>query len=142
MNELVPLDEGGEVIPTQALQETQKEVIGGQVDLPGRFPILTDGVQFNLAEDFYLNPHHKDGENLRAVEAMVRRMIDHARKTLAADGRNLEDCRVTVTMAVHHKGQATDFWIGDAPDRKQVDKMLTENLNKPQNGQYVEVRRR
>lgn len=31
---------------------------------------------------------------------------------------------------IHHKGQATDFWIGDRPDVERVDRSLEEHLKK------------
>lgn len=140
MNELVPLDEGGEVISTQALQETHKEVIGGQVALPGRFPVMTDGVQFPLADPVHMFRFAKDVEQQQQVLAMVRRMIDHARTKLEADGRTLEDWRVTVTIAVHHKGEVSNFWFGDAPERQRISQALPEYLKIPQGSQEVKVK--
>ena len=118
-----------------------REIIGGAVSLPGRFDILTDGVQFPLNQDPQMFQSQKDAEHLRKVEPMVRRLMDHAHRVLDSQGRNLNDCMVTVTVAVHHKGQATDFWVGDSPDRKKVDKSLPEHLTKPDGGKRIEVKR-
>lgn len=131
------MDQTGDNLPSTE----SREIIGGAVSLPGRFAILTDGVQFPLVEDFYLDPHCKDAERIRSAESMVRRMMGHACKRLEEEGRNLNDCMVTVTVAVHHKGQATDFWVGDSPDRKKVDKSLPEHLTKPDGGKRIEVKR-
>lgn len=97
--------------------------------------------KFPLNEDPEMFQGQKDARNLAKAEASVWRLLKHARTKLEAEGRNLNDCMVTVTIAVHHKGQATDFWVGDSPDRKRVDKSLPEHLNRPEGGQRIEVKR-
>ena len=131
--------------PSNELVTSHTEVIGGQVDLPGRFPIFTDGLMFRLLkhgiEEIYKQQCDLDAYHLADLKQMVERMITHTRKTLKADGQMLEDWNVTVTVAVHHKGQATEFWLGDAPNRKIVDKSLPENLSRPEGAQKIEVKR-
>lgn len=131
------MDQIGDNLPvTQS-----REIIGCSVSLPGRFDILTDGVQFPLNQDPEMFQAQRDREHADKIDSMIRRMVSHARRTLDAEGRNLNDCMVTVTVAVHHKGQATDFWVGDSPDRKKVDKSLPEHLTKPDGGKRIEVKR-
>ncbi len=119
----------------------QREIIGGSVSLPGRFDILTGSVQFPLNQDPEMFQDQRDDEHEAKAVATIMRLMEHARAQLMEQGRNLNDCMVTVMVAIHHKGQATDFWFGDAPDRKKVDKSLPEHLTKPEGGNRIEVKR-
>jgi len=136
--------------PEQALtvgglpSEDRREVIGGQVHLPGRYPIITDGVQRDLTpggnlKNVCISQDQMDAELRDEVTAMVNRIVKEARRQLKMQGRNLDDWKATVTIAVHHKGQATEFWFGDAPDRKKVDKSLPENLTVKDYGRSITV---
>lgn len=131
MNDMIPLDR---------LVEGQKDVVGVRVDLPGRLSIYTDGVQFPLAIDNRQAQQQHDAQNLNRVHTMTDRLMRRVREQLENDGRRVQDWNVTVTVAVHHKGQATEFWIGDAPERKPTDKNLPEHLCRPHNETRIDVR--
>ena len=123
-----------------ALSIDRREVIGNTVSLPGRFPIFTDGNMNELmAEYAFLDQDVEDERELDQIAMRFARFLKETRKQLKRDGRNLNDWKYTVMLAVHHKGQATDFWIGDRPDVARVDQSLEEHLKKPENAERVKI---
>lgn len=126
----------------------QRELACQQIDLPGRFPIFTDGQSHNLDKNTLfqtaLNSQElQDHLDEREIAAMVRRVLTEARQKMKSDGRNPIDWKYTVMIAVHHKGQATDFWFGDGPEKEvKVDQNLSENLRKPVEAQRVKIEKR
>ena len=120
----------------------QREIIGNQVDLPGRFPILTDGIMHDLINelDYLLGAQDSiDARNIGPLVDRIKSFVRASREKLKKDGRNLRDWKYTVVMAVHHKGQATDFWLGDRPDVEKVDKSLDKHMRKPVTAERVQI---
>lgn len=131
---------------TPSTQHT--ELVCQQIDLPGRFPIFTDGQMHDLDKNAKLqnalsSQDAMDSSTERAIKAMVERVVKAARKKLKEDGLNPLDWKYTVMIAVHHKGQATDFWFGDGPEKEvKVDQNLPENLRKPVEAQRLKIEKR
>ena len=133
--------------PHTELSTNRRELVGQQIDLPGRYPIITDGQSHDLdckakMETCGKSQDQADSDADDEITAMLDRVRASVRKRIKGDGRNTEDWKYTVMIAVHHKGQATDFWFGDAPDIAIVDKNLPENMHKPINGQQVRIEKR
>ena len=121
----------------------RREVIGNAISLPGRFPIFTDGDMHDLMVEYgFMNQDVEDERELDQIASRFARFLEETREQLKRDGRNANDWKYTVMIAVHHKGQATDFWIGDRPDVERVDRSLEEKKKKPEIGERVKVTKR
>ncbi len=123
-----------------ALSIDRREVIGNTVSLPGRFPIFTDGDMNDLTVEYaFMDQEHDDARTLNGIASRFARLLQETRKQLKKDGRKPRDWKYTVMIAVHHKGQATDFWIGDRPDVERVDQSLEVHLKKPAIGERLKL---
>jgi hypothetical protein len=136
-------------LPSPTTPSTQqRELACQQIDLPGRFPIMTNGQSHDLDKGAkvmtsFLSQESEDIRIEREIIDMVRRTLKATRRKIQEDGRNANDWKYDVMIAVHHKGQVTDFWFGDGPDKEvKIDQNLPEHIRKPIGGQRVKIEKR